>query len=159
MLSKALENILGDFILPILDQYIDPGQCGGLKLSSISHYLVKLLDFIHSTLDQRTPHCAVLAVEDLIKAYNRGSHQLVIEDLYNMHVPGWILNILCSYLMVLTYQKSPRTPPRRQSPPRGPYLGALVLAHFWGDSCSSLNSMVKHFNTYISLKDYAFSGV
>ena len=109
-LSKVLENILGDFMLPIVDQYIDPGQCGGLKNSSISHYLVKLLDFIHQTLDQRTPHAAVLSVEDLSKAYNRGSHQLVVEDLFDMHVPGWILAILCSYLtnrsMVLSYQKA-----------------------------------------------------
>ena len=32
-LSKLLENILGDIILPIIDKYIDPGQCGGLKQS------------------------------------------------------------------------------------------------------------------------------
>ena len=38
-LSKLLENILGDYILPAVDTYIDPGQCGGLKQSSISHYL------------------------------------------------------------------------------------------------------------------------
>jgi len=111
-LSKALENILGDYILPIIDLYIDPGQCGGLRNSSINHYLVKLLDFIHKALDKpaRTPHCAVLSVEDLSKAYNRGSHQLVVEDLHAMHVPGWILAIVFSYLvdrsMVLTYQKA-----------------------------------------------------
>ena len=40
--SKCLENILGDYILPIIDPYIDPGQCGGLKKTSITHYLVKL---------------------------------------------------------------------------------------------------------------------
>ena len=109
-LSKVLENILGDFLLPIVDQYIDPGQCGGLKNSSISHYLVKLLDFVHQTLDKRTPHCAVVSGEDLSKAYSRGSHLLVIEDLHSMHVPGWILVLLCSYLtgrsMILSYQKA-----------------------------------------------------
>jgi hypothetical protein len=86
--SKLLENILGDYILPIIDKYIDPGQCGGLKKSSISHYLIKLLDFAHRTLDATTPHCAVLCTEDLSKAYNRGAHNLVIEDLHAMHVPG-----------------------------------------------------------------------
>ena len=106
-LSKVLENILGDFILPAVDQYLDPGQCGGLKNSSISHYLIKLLDFVHQTLDHRAPHAAVLTVEDLSKAYNRGSHQLIIEDLHAMHVPPWVLSLLCSYLggraMVLSY--------------------------------------------------------
>ena len=109
-LSKLFENILGDYLLPLVDQYIDPGQCGGLKKSSISHYLIRLLDFIQSTLDKRTPHAAVIATEDLSKAYNRGSHNLVMEDLHAMHVPGWILTILCSYLrersMVLTYQNT-----------------------------------------------------
>ena len=57
--SKCLENILGDYILPINDKYIDPGQCGGLKKSSISHYLIKLLDFAHRTLDETIPHCTV----------------------------------------------------------------------------------------------------
>jgi hypothetical protein len=107
-LSKSLENLLGDFILPIIDKYIDPGQCGGLKKSSISHYLIKLLDFAHRTLDNRKPHRAVLCTEDLSKAYNWGSHNLVIEDLHAMHTPGWILVLICSYLeqrtLFLTYQ-------------------------------------------------------
>ena len=81
-----------------VDKYIDQGQCGGLKKSSVSHYLIKLLDFAHRTLDKNTPHCAVLCTEDLSKAYNRGSHSLVIEDLWAMHLPGWLLAILCSYL-------------------------------------------------------------
>ena len=139
-LSKVLENILGDFILPIVDPYIDPGQCGGLKNSSISHYLVKLLDFIHSTLDKRTPHCAVLSVEDLSKAYNRGSHKLVVEDLYDMHVPGWVLVLLCSYLkdrsMVLTYQKaksSQRTLPGGFG--AGPFLGGLLFIIKFNGAC------------------------
>ena len=79
-LSKCFENILGDFILPIIDQYLDPGQCGGLKKSSINHYLIKLLDFAHRTLDMNTPHCAILSTEDLSKAYNRGLHNLVVKD-------------------------------------------------------------------------------
>ena len=112
--SKLCENLLGDFILPVINSLLDPGQCGGLKKSSISHYLVKLLDFAHATLDKRTPHAAVLGTEDLSKAYNRGSHLLVLEDLHAMlhsspHA-GWILSLTCSYLtdrtMVLTHQQA-----------------------------------------------------
>ena len=106
-LSKCLENILGDSILPAINTYIDPGQCGGLKKTSISHYLVKLLDFVHTTLDKNTPHCAVLCTEDQSKAYNRGSHNLVVEDLHAMKLPGYLLVLICSYLssrsMVLSH--------------------------------------------------------
>ena len=79
--SKLLENLLlCDYILPIVNPYLDIGQCGGLKGSSTTHYLIKMLDFIHRTLDKKTPHCAVLAMEDLSRAYNQGSHSLVVED-------------------------------------------------------------------------------
>ena len=116
-LSKLLENILCSILLPIVEPYLDPGQCGGLNKTSTSHYLIKLLDFIHCTIDKRTPHAAVVAAMDLSKAYNRGD-SMVIEDLHTMHTPGWLLAVLCSYLssrsMVLSYQtasSSPRSMP------------------------------------------------
>ena len=107
-LSKCLENILLDILLAKIEPFIDPGQCGGLRKTSVNHYIIKLLDFANRTLDKNTPHAAVLCTEDLSKAYNRGSHNLVIEDLHAMHVPGYILAITCSYLegrsLVLNYQ-------------------------------------------------------
>ena len=108
-LSKLLEGcLLGNWLLPIAEPYLDPGQCGGLDRTSTSHYLIKLLDFIHTTVDKRSPHAAVMAALDLSKAYNRGD-SMVIEDLHAMHTPGWLLAILCSYLssrtLILQYQK------------------------------------------------------
>ena len=95
-LSKLLESLLGDWLLPIVEPYLDPGQCGGLRGSSINHYLIKLLDFIHTTIDQHTPHAVVLAALDQSKAYNQGD-SFVIQDLHDMHTPGWLLALLCSY--------------------------------------------------------------
>jgi hypothetical protein len=139
-LSKCLENILGDHIIPIIDSSLDPGQCGGLKKSSISHYLIKLLDFVHCTLDKRTPHSAVICTEDLSKAYNRGSHKLVVEDLYAMHVPGWILVLICSYLtgrsLVLSYQgarSSERSLPGGFG--AGTWLGGLLFIVKFNGAC------------------------
>ena len=96
-----------------VESYLDTGHCGGLRKTSTSHYLIKLLDFVHCTLDKRTPHAAVLAAMDLSKAYNRGD-SMVIEDLFSMHTPGWILAVLCSYLSlrsnVLSYQSESSSP-------------------------------------------------
>ena len=92
-LSKVLEIILGDLNLSTIDKYIDPGQCGGIKKSSITHYLVKFIDFVQSILDKTAPHAVVLSVEDLSNAYNRGSHQLMIEDLHSMHLAGWTFKV------------------------------------------------------------------
>ena len=95
--------------MPIVEPFLDPNQCGGLSKTSTNHYLIKLMDFIHTTLDMRTPHAAVLAALDLSKAYNRGD-SLVIEDLHAMHAPGFVVAILCSYLnqrsLSLKYQGS-----------------------------------------------------
>ena len=130
-----------------MDQYLDPGQCGGLKNSSISHYLVKLVDFIHRTLDHSTPHAAVLSVEDLSKAYNRGSHQLIIEDLHAMHLAPWILSLLCSYLggrsMVLSYGPGGQGNQQARSSPRplpggfgaGTFLGGLMFIIKFNGAC------------------------
>ena len=138
-LSKVLESLLSSWLLPIVEPYLDPGQCGGLTKSSINHYLVKMLDFIHSTLDQQTPHAAVLAALDLSKAYNRGD-SMVIEDLHAMHTPGWLLALLCSYLssrtMVLSYQQAAST--ERQLPGgygAGTWLGGFLFIVKFNSVC------------------------
>ena len=113
-LSKVLENILGEWLMPILEKNIDPNQCGGLRNTSIQHYLIKLLEFVHSGIDKKTPHAVVMAALDLSKAYNRGDHTKVLEDLFDMHTPGWLLALLFSYLsdrkLVLKYQKTEASP-------------------------------------------------
>ena len=110
------------------------------KENFTNHYLIKLIDFAQRTLDKSTPHCAVLCTEDLSKAYNRGSHNLVVEDLFLMHVPGWILVIICSYLegrsLILKYQGTYSS--RRPLPGgfgAGTWLGGLLfLIKFNGSS-------------------------
>ena len=139
-MSKLCEALLGDFLLPVVDPYIDPGQCGGFRGTSVTHYLVKLCDFILKTLDKTTPHCAVLTSEDLSKAYNRGSHMLVIEDLHAMHTPNWLLAIICSYLssrsMLLKYQNkvsSPRDLPGGFG--QGVWLGGILFIIKFNGAC------------------------
>ena len=131
-LSKQYESFIGEWIFPYIEPFLDPGQCGGLKGSSITHYLVKLLDFAHSYLDLKQPYAVLLALIDLEKAFNRVSHQLVIEDLADMHVPGWLLLILISYLtnrsMFMRFKGSTST--RRLLPgstPQGAFLGILLF--------------------------------
>ena len=73
-----------------------------------------------------------MALIDLSKAFNRVDHSLVIEDLHDMNVPGWLLKILISYLtgrsMVLKYRgavSSPRSLPG--SAPQGVFLGCFFF--------------------------------
>ena len=93
---------------------------------------MKLLHFVHTNLDMKQPHAVLLALVDLEKAFNRLSHQLVIEDLADMQVPGWLLLILVSYLtersMFMRYRGASSS--RKQLPgssPQGAFLGILLF--------------------------------
>ena len=130
--SKVYESFLSDWLLPIVRPHLDPSNCGGLKGTSISHYLIRLLHFIHAVVDKHEPHAVVMALVDLSKAFNRVDHTLVVEDLHDMKVPGWLLKILVSYLtersMVLKYQgvtSSQRSLPG--SAPQGVFLGCFFF--------------------------------
>ena len=93
---------------------------------------MRLLHFVHSYLDMKQPHAVLLALIDLEKAFNRVSHQLVIEDLADMHVPGWLLLILISYLtersMYMRYKGSSSSQKLLPgSSPQGAFLGILLF--------------------------------
>jgi hypothetical protein len=78
------------------------------------------------------PHAVLAACIDLSKAFNRVDHTLVIQDLYDMHTPAWLLRIVISYLsdrsMYLTYNGEQST--QKKLPgggPQGAYLGGLIF--------------------------------
>ena len=130
-ISKVFESFLADWLLPIVKPYLAPCQYG-MKGASTSHYLIKLLQFIHDHLDLKEPHAVVLAQVDLSKAFNRVSHSMVIEDLHDMKVPPWLLKILISYLsgrsMILSYQGASSTrKPLPGSTPQGAFLGIFLF--------------------------------
>ena len=93
-MSKIYESILGGWLLPTIQPFLDPGQCG-LKGFSITHYMIKLLH-----LDLKKPHSVLDACVAISKAFNRVDHSLVIQDLYDRHTPAWLLNIVISYLSI-----------------------------------------------------------
>ena len=130
--SKQYESFISNWLLPIVDPFLDPGQCGGLKKSSISRYLIKLLYFIHFNLDRPQPHAVLLACVDMSKAFNRMSHTQLIEDLFDMKVPGWLLLILISYVtdrkMMMKFRRvlsSLHSLPG--SSPQGTVLGVILF--------------------------------
>ena len=118
---------------------MDPGQYG-MKGSSIVHYLIKFLHFIHATLDLKQPYTVFPALVDISKAFIRVSHMYVIEDLHDFHAPGWLLAILFSYLsartMTMTYGKSTYTPRRLPgSNPQGALIGGLIFTVKYNGAC------------------------
>ena len=130
--SKLYESCLSDWLMPIVKPFLDPANCGGLKGTSITHYLIRLLHFIHASVDNLSPHAVVLALIDLSKAFNRVDHLLVIQDLHDMKVPAWLLKILISYLtersMVIKFRGATSTVRSLPgSSPQGVFLGCFFF--------------------------------
>lgn len=110
---------------------MDSGQCG-VKGKSIIHYLIKLLHLVHSNLDLRKPHAVLAAFIDLSKAFNRVNHTLLIQDLFDMKTPAWLLKIMISYLTgrKMTMKYCGKESQERLLPgggPQGAYLGILIF--------------------------------
>ena len=138
-LSKDYENFLAEWLMPYIENRIDPGQFGGLKGHSTTHYLIKLLDFILSSTDtSNVPKAVMVALIDFSKAFNRINHSKVIVRLSDWGVPGWLLRILISYLtdrsMILRYkgvQSSRHWMPGGS--PQGALLGVLLYLVYVSD--------------------------
>ena len=129
--SKVYESFLAEWLFKVIKPFFDPWQCG-VKGLSTTHYLIKFLHFIHKNLDEKKPHAVLAAFIDLKKAFNRVEHSLVIQDLYDMHTPSWLLKILFSYLsersMFLNYNGAIST--QKHLPggtPQGAILGGLIF--------------------------------
>ena len=130
-LSKLYEAFAAEWLLEVIKPYLDPAQCG-LKGLSITHYLIRFTHFIHETLDKKTPHAVIASYIDLSKAFNRVDHSLLIQDLFDMHCPSWLLSIIVSYLsnrvLILKYRgenSSPKMLPGGS--PQGTLLGGLMF--------------------------------
>ena len=91
--SKVYESIIGGWLLPIIKPFLDPGQCG-LKGFSITHYLIKILHFVHKTLDMRKPHAVLAACVDLSKAFNRVDQYHTLLCYLEGGLKGRILGVL-----------------------------------------------------------------
>ena len=64
--------------------------------------------------------------------FNRVDQSLVVQDLYDMHTPAWLLKILISYLsnrsMYLTYNGAKSSlKPLPGGGPQGAYLGGIIF--------------------------------
>ena len=131
-LSKVFEAFVLDWLLPKIAPFLDPSQFGVFKGSSTTHYLVKFLDYVHSVLDQVKPHAVLAATIDLSKAFDRVDHSLVIQDLFDMQCPSWVLRIVISYLtnrsLIVTHNGSTASPKvLTAGGPQGTRLGGFIF--------------------------------
>ena len=56
------------------------------------------MHFIHKSLDNYKPSSVIAAFIDMSKAFKKVDHNILIEDLYDMNCPPWLLKIVISFL-------------------------------------------------------------
>ena len=78
---------------------LDPDQLGGMKGSSISHYLIEMTNFILYNQDLKDPQATLGILIDYKQGFNRCQHSIFIEIMsIDYDLPGWLIRILIGYL-------------------------------------------------------------
>ena len=129
--SKVLEGYLCEWLLDVIQPYLDQNQYG-MKGQSITHYLINFLSFIYASLDSTKPVAVAAAFIDMSKAFNRVDHCILIEDLHAMHCPSWLLKIMISFLsnrvLIVEYNGSLSSSKKLQGgSPAGSLLGQIFF--------------------------------
>ena len=129
LFSKVLDNFV---VMTFIGHKLDPKQFGGLKGNSISHYMIKLINYILYNQDYNLPIAVLICAIDFSKAFNRINHNIVITKLSDMGVPGWLLHIVMGFLkdrvMVVRYKgHTSETKTLPGGGPQGTLLGLLLF--------------------------------
>ena len=77
------------WLMKYVKHKLDPDQLGGMKGSSISHYLIEMTNFILYNQDLKDPQATIGVFIDYRQGYNRCQHSIFIEILSSEYsVPG-----------------------------------------------------------------------
>ena len=127
-----MEKFVIEWLLSYIGDKIDWRQYGGQKGSSIVHYLIEFINFILYNQDLKEPQAVLAVMIDFSKAFNRQDHNILLTLLSELGVPGWLLNIVASFLkdreLILSYKgftaKSKKLP---GGGPQGTVLGMFLF--------------------------------
>ena len=131
-LSKVSEHFVVEWLLKYISTKLDLRQFGGIKGNSITHYLIEFINFILSAQERPSQTAVLACYVDFQKAFNRQNHTLLIRKLSYLGVPGWLLNIIISFLQnrSMTVRYSGCWSSVKQLPGGGPQGTLLALLLF-----------------------------
>ena len=130
--SKVTERFVVEWLLEVIGPKIDFRQYGGLKGNSITHYIIEFINFVLAAQDDNDQTAVLSVFVDFQKAFMRQNHNILIEKLSDLAVPGWLLNIIIGFLkersMVVNYRGCQSSV--KQLPGGGPQGTLLELLLF-----------------------------
>ena len=98
--SKVFESILSEFLIEDMKPTSDPSQFGNEKGVSVQHYLIKMLDTIHSQLDinnQNEAYAAIISMVDWSKAFDRQCPLLGVQSFMKNGVRRELIPLLVNF--------------------------------------------------------------
>ena len=98
-LSKLMEKFVFQWLLQFIGHKLDEDQYGATQGSSITHYLIELINFILFNQDFKSPKAVLALMVDLSISFNRVDHNYIVIILHEMGTPGWLLKIVISFLL------------------------------------------------------------
>ena len=125
-----------EWLLEYLQEHLDLWQYGGQKGSSVSHYLIDFINFVSYNQDINNIHAVLAVAVDFSKAFNRQNHNILIELLSELGIPGWLLQIVIGFLenrQIEVHYKGEKS--NRRGPSRD-YFGYVPMLDT--DQCSWL---------------------
>ena len=130
--SKVTEHFVMMWLLDYIADKIDFRQYGGSKGNSISHYMIKFINFILSCQDNDDQTAILAVMVDFSKAFNRQDHNLPITKLSDRGVSDWLLRVVAAFLsnrkMVVRYKsKNSSIKSLPGGGPQGTLLGLLLF--------------------------------
>ena len=130
--SKVFERFVISWLMDYLHEHLDWWQYGGQKGSSVSHYLIDFINFIQYNQDLKNIHAVLAVTIDFSKAFNRQNHNILIELLSELGVPGWLLKIVMGFLenREMEVHFKGETSDRKKLPgggPQGTILGMFLF--------------------------------
>jgi hypothetical protein len=143
--SKVLESVIVDLLKPYLKD--DIAQFGGKKLTGTSHYLIELTEFIMEGLETGN-HAIIMLCADFSKGFNRIHPMRLITTLADMGIPGYLLNIIISYMtnrrMKVKYnQTMSDEQPLPGGSPQGSLLSVIIFCIYTSGCGMKLKNQVK----------------
>jgi hypothetical protein len=130
--SKVFEKFVMAWLMEYLKEHIDFWQYGGQKGNSVTHYLIDFINFISYNQDIKNIHAVLAVTIDFAKAFNRQNHNILIELLSDLGVPGWLLQIVIGFLenREMEVHFKGETSSRKRLPgggPQGTILGMFLF--------------------------------
>jgi len=155
-LGKVLEGVMQKRLYKNVSSKINLAQYGSIKKSSTTHCLVKMMDFLLSSLE-RPKVKLVISMNDLRKAFDLVDHDILINLLKQHKIPNydirWIANFLSDRSQTVVYKNNISESQRITcGVPQGTKLAPTLFVIL-------MNSVLDHMDSTLSLSNSAIQGV